>query len=226
MSKYFRTLSRLEHRRSAGTDSRVSEPVPSPLVQVPSAPVATSVSSAMTSDVVTLLDVVRATVPSTQAPRVVFASPEGSGCVGPLVSELAHIARQRGLRVVFGRLEDADGRPGLQQTDVTGGIIHSEAVSPAELRATLRRSDDQHDLMLLHAPPLKNSLDAALLGKECNGLVLVVEPLVTTRRGLRNAVARVRSTGCPLLGLVVCGGKQWLPRWLRRFLPEEGSSDV
>jgi len=226
MSKYFRTLSRLERGRASEIRGRVREPGHSAtLAQVSSARVDPRVSSAMKSDVVTLLDTVRSTTLSTQAPRAVFASPESSDLVGPLVSELAHLARQRGLKVLFGQLDDADGRSLLQHSDDSGAIIHSEAVSAEELRATFRRAGDHHDLMLLQAPPLKNSLDAALLGKECAGLVLVVEPLVTTRRGLRKAVARVRSAGCPILGLVICGGKPWLPRWLRRFLSDEGSSD-
>jgi hypothetical protein len=163
-----------------------------------------------------LLDAVRAAAQSPSAPGIVVAAPDSAERVGSVISGLAAVARRRGLRVFVGRLEDSG-----QQTTVRKAGDVTTTVSSGQIQSWFDQVDGEHDLVLVHAPPLGSSLDAALLGKGCTGLVLVVEPLETTRSGLRSAVARAESTGCRVLGLVVSGGKPWIPRWLRRFLPDQ-----
>ncbi len=72
-------------------------------------------------------------------------------------------------------------------------------------------------LTIIQAPPLLHSVDAALVARACNGLVLVVEPLHTAREMLRTAVERARTADCRILGLAISGAREWLPRWLRRL---------
>ena len=74
------------------------------------------------------------------------------------------------------------------------------------------------DIVLIEAPPLAGSADAALLARVCDGLVLVVEAAVTSRAELRRAVHLAETSGCRVIGLVMRGKYRALPSWLRRLL--------
>jgi hypothetical protein len=74
------------------------------------------------------------------------------------------------------------------------------------------------DIVLIEAPPLAASADAALLARVCDGLVLVVEAAVTSRAELRRAVRLAETSGCRVIGLVMRGKYRALPSWLRRLL--------
>lgn len=88
------------------------------------------------------------------------------------------------------------------------------------LQDWLRSSASETDLLIIEAPGVLSSTDTLLLAKACDGLALVVEPLVTDRKALKAAVDRARSSDCRIMGLVVSGHREWLPRWLRRLLPD------
>jgi Mrp family chromosome partitioning ATPase len=244
MSKYFRTLNRLEEQKPTGIRGTVSKELASspPTLGDPRTRSGHDAASEPSrSSLVTLLDSVRATARSSSCARVVFASPEATDTVGTIVSGLALLGRQRGLKILVGQFSESDrgltlrGNGGGEGSSAIapGGVASNsaeaipqdvaEAVSTEHLRSWLQQVSSEYDLMLFQAPHLGDSIEAALLGKECAGLVLVVEPLSTSRRALRDAVARARSSNCTVLGLVIHGGKPWLPRWLRRFLPDQAS---
>ena len=89
-----------------------------------------------------------------------------------------------------------------------------------QLQEWLRSSLSGSDLLVIEAPGVLSSTDTLLLAKACDGLALVVEPLVTDRKALKAAVDRARTSDCRIMGLVVSGHREWLPRWLRRLLPD------
>jgi hypothetical protein len=74
------------------------------------------------------------------------------------------------------------------------------------------------DFILVEAPSLDRTADAALLARACDGLVLVVESEVTPRESLRRAVRVAEVSGCRVLGLVVNEARRPLPDWLHRLL--------
>lgn len=66
----------------------------------------------------------------------------------------------------------------------------------------------QFDLILFDTPPVLGLADAALVAEHCDGLMLLVS-LDRVDRGLpKEAVARIRSSGAPLLGVVTNAIKQ------------------
>jgi hypothetical protein len=97
---------------------------------------------------------------------------------------------------------------------------------PAEevARRWLEDAISGHDLLIVEAPPLSASVDAALLGRACSGLVLVAEALATARQDLGQAAETARLADCPLLGLVLTGSRDWLPGWLSRIMDGLGLS--
>ena len=78
------------------------------------------------------------------------------------------------------------------------------------------------ELVILEAPPLDESIDAALLSSASDGLVIVAEPEVTERATLQAAAERARAAGCHTLGVVLSGRRQHMPAWLRRFMNGHG----
>lgn len=78
----------------------------------------------------------------------------------------------------------------------------SFAESPAFSRI-LRSASAQYDFILVAAPPLADSADAATLSSYGAGLVLVVQANMTSRSTLKRAVTDLKKSGTKVLGLVI-----------------------
>jgi Mrp family chromosome partitioning ATPase len=74
------------------------------------------------------------------------------------------------------------------------------------------------DLILIEAPPLAQSVDAAMLACGCDGLIIVAAAGATSREALQLAAERARAVDCRPLGLVVRTDTHAIPSWLRRIL--------
>jgi Mrp family chromosome partitioning ATPase len=70
-----------------------------------------------------------------------------------------------------------------------------------ELVKELEQSN-QFDLVLFDTPPVLGLADAALVAEHCDGLMLLVSLNRVDRSLPKEAVARIRSSGAPLLGLI------------------------
>lgn len=106
-----------------------------------------------------------------------------------------------------------DSAPSVRGFELSGSQIDSR------LAEWLRSSASGSDLLVIEAPGVLSSADTVLLAKACDGLALVVEPLITNRTALKNAAGRAQASGCTIIGLIVSGHREWLPRWLQRLLP-------
>lgn len=95
--------------------------------------------------------------------------------------------------------------------DLRGGPV------PAELTQWMTAARAHFDMVILEAPPLGLSVDAAMLARACDGLILTVEARGTSRDTLMDAVGRADTVGCPLLGIVMQGRPERTPLWLRRL---------
>lgn len=95
--------------------------------------------------------------------------------------------------------------------DLRGGPV------PAELAEWMNAARAHYDMVILEAPPLGLSVDAAMLARACDGLILTVEARGTSKDILMDAIGRADTVGCPLLGIVMQGRPERTPRWLRRL---------
>ena len=101
-----------------------------------------------------------------------------------------------------------------------GGFDLSVAQTDQKLAEWLRSSSSGADMVVIEAPGILSSADTLLLAKACDGLALVVEPMVTDRSALKAAVKRAQASGCKVVGLIVSNHREWIPPWLRRLLPD------
>ena len=61
----------------------------------------------------------------------------------------------------------------------------------------------QFDLVLVDTPPVGMVIDAAEIGRRCDGCVLIVNYNTTRRRELVEAKNQMEQSGCPVLGCVI-----------------------
>jgi hypothetical protein len=173
-----------------------------------------------------LLDRLRAHAAQGMPARaLVFAAPTTSASPGLVMEGLAAQAEHLGLRVVRGELHGACNRSKPARLALTAerpnrcglNVAPRPAALDAEVQAWLGQHRDA-DLVLIEGPPLLDSIDAALVARACDGLILVAERGVTERSAVRDAASRARISGCALLGVVVTGARLSMPGWVRRLL--------
>jgi Mrp family chromosome partitioning ATPase len=106
---------------------------------------------------------------------------------------------------------DAGDLPKPARLDLRGGPVTET------IRQWLEQAHTHHEMVIIEAPPLGISVDAAMVARASDGLVLVVEAHTTPREQLRDAIERADTVGCQLLGIVMEGRPEWRPLWLRKL---------
>jgi Mrp family chromosome partitioning ATPase len=194
---------------------------------------------------VTLFDNLRAVTNPGPVRKLVVAGASQGDRVGQVTAGLGTLARRRGLHVLLADIEEGVKQPVLRARNANvheampgNGRRHSAAVkaaaqtarygSPvaldlrggtagAEVNDWLASAADAHDMVIVEAPALGLSVDAALLARGCDGLIIVVDSATTTKDSLRVAVERAQASGCRILGLVMTGTRRVMPDWMTRM---------
>ncbi len=100
----------------------------------------------------------------------------------------------------------------LYTTNLYGACIipaGRELVNPISLldspyfSAMLDELADNFDMVIVDAPPVGMVIDAAIIAKSCDGVVLVAEYNKTRRRELLPCKKQMESSGCPILGCII-----------------------
>lgn len=183
-----------------------------------------------------LLDTLRMISPRREAPCVVLAGATGVESVRQLTRGLLRQARATGVAVLLAEADSGAAGPSLCVVDnssdeavpqfESGSTIEwddsgkSSLARSRRLDSWLDEASASHDLVVIEGPSLDRTLEAALLGSRCDGLVIVAEVERTHRDKLSISAERVIASGCVVHGLVLDGTRRWLPRWLDRILEE------
>lgn len=97
-------------------------------------------------------------------------------------------------------------------TNYTGvDIIFSGPVAPdpTELLSQkvfgelLQNMRDLYDYILVDTPPVLSVIDAAVAAKQCDGVILVIESELVSRKAAVKAKDQLKKSGCRLLGAVL-----------------------
>ncbi len=181
----------------------------------------------------TLLDAMRAVAGKSPAPCIVVAGIARAAAALAVIDGVSEQAALRGVRLEIGDVI-------VTQTDRTLSIReeHPAAIGPRAESATRDTSlsleltapsaqealktwfvtaSTGYDLLIVAGPPILSSVDALLVARACDGLVLVAEPLTTQSEEFEIAIERARASGCQVLGLVMNESREWLPRFLGRL---------
>lgn len=241
MSEYFRILKRLQ--AEAGPVAAY-QPVPLGRREGPRAPVAEPSVARLPRGVAvapsrslplaapayaTLYDSLRATANGHATRTVVFVGASATDPVRSVTEGLASHLRGLSLRVLVLELRVSGGRPILRARPEAGNATPATLESTpfdlrsragtAEVEQWLKDRTGDADLVLIEGTALAESIDSALLGCACDGLLVVARPGATPREALLVAAERAHAVGCRTMGIVLHGADQRLPNWARRLAP-------
>lgn len=79
----------------------------------------------------------------------------------------------------------------------------AELLGSARMRELIERLEAEHEAVVLDAPPLNLLTDAALLGSNADGVIVVARAAVTQKGALTYAIEQLRQVRAPVLGSVI-----------------------
>ena len=190
-----------------------------------------------------LLDSLRAVPSDTKVPCVVLAGVSRRSPSRRVLKGLLTQAENQAIRLLTLEMAFDGGRrhlkemsletleqsqqillPGQSNSDDSPRFTQRSTASGSQVEQWLQRIDSEFDLALIQAPPLRDSVEAALLARETDGLMLIAENLVDSHVDLVKATEKARDAGCALRGVVLVGSKEWLPSWLGRLFKGRGQT--
>ena len=180
----------------------------------------------------TLLDAMRAVAGKSQTPSIVVAGVARASSAQAVIKGVADQAALRGVRLQIGdvTVTQTHRTLSLREAEHTGSDVGEAEARDTSLPLELTSAAAQEaleswfvtagqgfDLLIVAGPPILSSVDALLVARACDGLVLVAEPLATQREEFESVVERARASGCQVLGLVMNENREWLPSFLSRL---------
>jgi capsular exopolysaccharide synthesis family protein len=83
-----------------------------------------------------------------------------------------------------------------------GGNETAESLSSAVMRQVVERVRDGYDAVVLDSPPVLAIVDAVVLSRYADGVLLVLDGRRSRRRSVRRSVQTLRAVEAPILGIV------------------------
>lgn len=91
-------------------------------------------------------------------------------------------------------------------------LLEDEAF--AELLAEMKR---HYDYILIDTPPINGIIDAAVIAKQCDGAILVIESKLVSYRIAQKAKDQLEKSGCRILGAVLNKVDQEQDRYYSKY---------
>lgn len=79
----------------------------------------------------------------------------------------------------------------------------SELLEQASFEALMEFERSFYDYVIVDTPPIGNLIDAAVVAKQCDGAILVIESGLVSRRVAEKAKDQLEKSGCRVLGAVL-----------------------
>ena len=79
----------------------------------------------------------------------------------------------------------------------------SGLLSESVFRAFLKEIRDYYNYILIDTPPIGTVIDAAVIGRYCDGAVFLIEPGNVRYKDAQKAFAQLERSGCRILGAVM-----------------------
>lgn len=140
----------------------------------------------------------------------------------PVQHTLFNLAPKPGItEVIEGRRDFTEA---IQKTDIenldilTCGELHgrpSQLLESIEMKSILESAAKEYDLVVIDTPPISACADAATLGKQSDGVVLVTRPSFTNKEMLQRAVSELTRDRIGILGIVVNGMSSLTEKYYR-----------
>lgn len=79
----------------------------------------------------------------------------------------------------------------------------SELLGQKSFAELLHQMRERYDYILVDTPPIGSLIDAAVIAKQCDGAILVVESELVSRKVAAKIKDQIEMSGCKLLGVVL-----------------------
>ena len=79
----------------------------------------------------------------------------------------------------------------------------SELLEQASFEALMEFERSFYDYVIVDTPPIGSLIDAAVVAKQCDGAILVIESGLVSRRVAEKAKDQLEKSGCRVLGAVL-----------------------
>lgn len=79
----------------------------------------------------------------------------------------------------------------------------TELLEQTAFAELLRSAGERYDYVLVDTPPIGSMIDAAVIAKQCDGAVLIIESDHVSRKAAAKAKEQLTISGCKLLGAVL-----------------------
>jgi len=225
------TVERAAPETPAPVQVRVNVPAPAP---VPAPPVVTRENvfeERLVGGYSSLFDNLRVLGNGTPLGAIVIAGASDFESSRRVADGLANEVIRNRLSAAIAELSRAQSQPSLRLRMTSSSSVAAEPKAtqrvqldlqtspvPSDLDKWLNDARSRHDVLIIEAPPLGLSVDAAVVARACDGLILVVEPRATASASLMASVERAEAVGCRILGIVTQGRSEKLPAWLRQLM--------
>lgn len=140
----------------------------------------------------------------------------------PVQHQLFNLASHTGITDIL------ESRTTLQQavqaTEVgyldvlTCGELHprpSQLIDSAAMKSLIAEAAADYDVIIIDTAPISACADAATLGRQSDGIMLVTRPSITIKEVLQRAVSELTHNQIPVLGVVVNGMTEQTQKYFR-----------
>lgn len=79
----------------------------------------------------------------------------------------------------------------------------SELLGNKRFQSLMEKVREEYDMIIIDTPPLGSVIDAAVVSKHCDGVLLVIASGAVSYRFARRIKEQLQMTGCPILGCVL-----------------------
>lgn len=79
----------------------------------------------------------------------------------------------------------------------------SELLGNKRFQSLMEKVREEYDMIIIDTPPLGSVIDAAVVSKHCDGVLLVIASGAVSYRFARRIKEQLEMTGCPILGCVL-----------------------
>ena len=89
-------------------------------------------------------------------------------------------------------------RGGLEEKFESGELLGNK-----RFQSLMEKVREEYDMVIIDTPPLGSVIDAAVVSKHCDGVLLVIASGAVSYRFARRIKEQLQMTGCPILGCVL-----------------------
>lgn len=79
----------------------------------------------------------------------------------------------------------------------------SEMLAQKEFSAILHELREDYDYVIIDTPPLGSVIDGAIVGKNCDGVIVIVEENRAVKDEVKSVIAQLQKAKCHILGIVM-----------------------